>query len=116
MGAVAVRDRDPLQVGWAPAERPDRLEHEPRVAFEERVDEGELAAVVDQERVNVPALAVAEAVDSRCELGHDAPVPARGHGAKGFFTPCSAGSSSGKWRRSSVRIELLSTQSMPSLV
>ena len=41
---------------------------------------------------------------------------ARCQGANGFATPCSAGSSSGKCRRSSVRIELLSTQSMPSRV
>ena len=56
----------------APAERADRLEHEPRVVLEQRVDERQLAAVVDQERVHVPALAVAEAVDAGRELGHDA--------------------------------------------
>ena len=95
------------------AERADRLEHEPRVVLEQRVDERELAAVVDQERVHVPALAVAERVDAGSELGHDV---ARCHGANGFSTPCSAGSSSGKCRSSSVRMLLFSTQSSPSRV
>lgn len=116
MRAVAVRDRDPLEVARTAAERADGLEHEPRVALEEGVYERELSAVVEEEGVHVAALAVAEAVDPRRELGHGAVAPARCQGANGFATPCSAGSSSGKWRRSSVRIELLSTQSMPSFV
>ncbi len=54
MRAMAVRDRNPLQVGHAPAERANRLEHEPRVALEERVDERQLAAIFDEERVTRP--------------------------------------------------------------
>ena len=41
--------------------------------------------------------------------------PRRCQGANGFATPSSAGSSSGQWRRSTVRIVLASTQSMPLL-
>src|SRR3954453_15912661 len=110
---MAVRDRDPLEVGRLPAEPRDRLEHQARVVLEERVDQGQLVAVLEQERVDVPALAVAEAVDPGRELRH---AVARRQGAKGFSTPWSAGSSSGKCRSSSVRIELLSTHSMPSAV
>ena len=73
--------------------RADTVEHEPRVVLEQRVHERELAAVVDQERVHVPALPVAERVDAGSELGHDA---ARCHGANGLSTPFSAGSRSGK--------------------
>ena len=63
------------------------------------------------------AFAVAEAVNAGRELGHgEGDAPARTQGAKGFATPRSVGSSSGKWRRSSVRIELFSTQSIPSFV
>src|SRR3954453_12363213 len=111
---MAVRDRDPLEVGRLPAEPRDRLEHQARVVLEECVDQRELVAVLEQERVDVPALAVAEAVDPGRELRHA--LLARRQGANGFSTPSSAGSSSGKCRSSSVRIELLSTQSMPSAV
>ncbi len=49
--------------------------------------------------------------------GHELGYPAeRCQGANGFSTPRSAGSSSGKCRSRSVRIELSSTQSMPSFV
>ena len=113
MRTVAVRDRDPLQVGRRAAELVDRLQHEARVVLEQRVDERQLAARLDQERMHVPALAVAEAVDAGRELDHTA---GRCQGANGFSTPCNAGSSSGKCRSSSVRIELSSTQSMPSFV
>ena len=113
VGAVAVRDRDPLDVGRLAPELRERLEHQPPVVLEQRVDERELAPVVDQERVHVAALAVAERVDAGSELGHDV---ARCHGAKGFSTPLSAGSSAGKCRRSSVRMLLPSTQSSPSRV
>ena len=40
----------------------------------------------------------------------------RRQGANGFATPRSAGSSSGKWRSSTVRIVLFSTQSSPACV
>ena len=115
--AVPVRDGDPLQVARVTAESFDRVEHEPRVTLEQGVDQRQLVAVLDQERVDVPALAVAEAMDAGRELFHGEPAaPARCQGANGFATPRSAGSSSGKWRRSSVRIELPSTQSIPSFV
>src|SRR4051794_22692263 len=64
MRTMRVRDRDPSQVLGALAELPDRLEQEPAVGLEQRVHERELAAVVDQERVGVPSLAVAETVDA----------------------------------------------------
>ncbi len=110
---MTVGDGDALQVGRLPAEPANRLEHEAGVGLEQRVDEAQRVAVLDQERVHVAALGVAEAVDARSELGH---ALARGHGANGLSTPRSAGSSSGKWRSRSVRIELSSTQSMPSFV
>src|SRR4051794_17527203 len=113
MRAVRMGERDSLQVARAASEAADRLEHEAGVALEERVDEGQLAPVVDKERVDVPALSVPEAVDAGSELLHER---ASCHGANGFLTPRSADSSSGKWRRSSVRIEFDSTQSMPSFV
>ena len=113
MRTVAVRDRDSLQVGRRSAELMDRMQHEVRIVLEERVDERELAARVDEERVHAPAFAVAEAVDAGSELDHTAD---RCQGANGFSTPRNAGSSSGKCRSSSVRIELSSTQSMPSFV
>ena len=91
--AVTVRDRDALQVARRATERVDRLQHESRIVLEQRVDERELAARVDEKRVHVPALAVAEAVDAGRELGHAAE---RCQGANGFSTPRSAGSSSGK--------------------
>ena len=92
----------------------DGFEHEPGVALEQRVDERELVAVLDEERAYAAAGAVAEPVDARRDLGHV--EWARCQGANGFATPASAGSSSGKWRRSSVRIEVASTQSSPSWV
>ena len=49
---------------------PDRLEDEPAVALEQCVHERELATVVDQEGVDVPALPVAETVDAGRDLGH----------------------------------------------
>ena len=82
-----------------------------RVALEERVDERQLAARVDQEGVHATARLVAERVHARRELDH-----ARRQGANGFATPSSAGSSAGKWRRSNDRIDVLSTQSMPARV
>ena len=113
MRTVAVRDRDPLQVGGVRPSSRIACSTRLRVVLEERVDERELTARVDEERVHAPALAVAEAVDAGRELDHAAD---RCHGANGFSTPRSAGSSSGKCRSSSVRIELSSTQSMPSFV
>ena len=62
-----------------------------------------------------PKLTKAKALVRRVQE-YSAVSQARFQGANGFSTPCSAGSSSGKWRRSSVRIELPSTQSMPSCV
>src|SRR5215813_9382435 len=116
MRAMAVGDRDALQIPRLATQRVDCREREPRVALEQRVDERQLARVVEEEGVDVPSLAVTEAVDPRRELRHGAVAPARFQGANGFATPCNAGSSSGWCRSSSVRIELLSTQSMPSLV
>src|SRR4051794_35299565 len=116
MRAMCVRDRDPLQVPRALPELPDRVEHQPAVALEQRVDERELAAVVEEERVDVTALPVAEAVDAGPYLSHDLAPAARFHGANGFATPSRAGSSSGKCRSSSDRIVLFSTQSRPSCV
>src|SRR3954454_18276126 len=106
-------ERNSLQVAGAASEAADRLEHEPGVAFEERVDEGQLTPVVDEERVDVPALSVPEAVDAGSELLHER---ASCHGANGVLTPRSAGPISGKWLRASVRIDYPSTQSMPSFV
>ena len=73
VGAVAVRERDPLQVGDPPAQPVDLPKHGPGVAVEEGVDERELAAVVEEEGPDVAALAAAEAVDARGELGHGRP-------------------------------------------
>ena len=70
VGAMAVRDDDPLQVGDAPAQAVDCPEHGPGVAVEEGVDERELTAVLEEEGPYVAALAAAEAVDGRGELGH----------------------------------------------
>ena len=95
------------------AEAVDRLQHEPGVAFEQRVDERQLAAVVDQERVHVPALAVAEAVDAGGELGHE---PTVFQGANGLATPSSDGSSCGKCRSRTERMSFDSTQSIPVCV
>ena len=67
MGAVTVRDGNPLQVGDALAELVNRLEHEPGVALEQGVDERELVAGLDEERAHTPTGAVAEPVDSRCQ-------------------------------------------------
>ena len=111
MRAVRVGDCDALQVARRTAERVDRLQHETGVALEERVDERQLSARVDQEGVHATACLVAERVHARCELDH-----ARRQGANGFATPSSAGSSAGKWRRSNDRIDVLSTQSSPARV
>src|SRR5947208_17071071 len=110
---MGVRERDPLQVAWLAAEATDRLQDKPGVAFEERVDQGQFAVAFDQEGAHVAAFAVAEPVDAAREFFHN---PLTRQGANGLATPCRAGSRSGKWRSSSVRIELLSTQSIPSAV
>ena len=113
VGTVAVRDRDPFHVSWLAAEAANRLQDKLGVAFKERVDQRQLADRLDQKRAYVAALAVAEPVDAACEFFHS---PLTRQGANGLATACRAGSRSGKWRRSSVRIELRSTQSIPSLV
>ena len=114
---MAVCDRDPLQVADAAPEPADRFEDEACVVLEQGVDEGELACVLDQDGSDVPALGRAEAVGAWSELSQaEASEPTTFQGANGFLTPSSAVVSSGKWRRSSVRIELDSTQSMPSAV
>src|SRR5436190_4958793 len=115
--AVPVRDRDPFQVTHSAAEPANREQDEPRVVLEQRVDKGELARVLDQNGSDVPTFGVAQAVDARRELSHAAASsPTAVHGANGFLTPSRAGASSGKWRRSTVRIEFDSTHSMPSAV
>jgi hypothetical protein len=111
---MAVRDRDPLQVARLAPELSDRSEDTAAVVLKQRVDQGQLAGVVEQEGVHAAALGVAEAVDARRELSHE--TAERCQGANGLATRWSAGSSSGKWRSSSVRIEFASTQSMPCLV
>jgi len=68
--AMRVRDCDPLQVLRASAEVPNRGEDERGVGFEQRVNERELAAIIDQEGADMTALAVAEAVDAGGELSH----------------------------------------------
>jgi hypothetical protein len=123
---VCVGDRDPLDVARRPSEALQRIEDEARVALEERVDERELAAGLEQEGVDMPALAVAEAVDAGGQLLHAVTVVAglgaaadtatRFQGANGFATPSSDGASSGQWRRSTVRMVFDSTQSIPALV
>jgi hypothetical protein len=64
--SLSLRER--VDMVWA--ETAERLEHEPPVVLEERVREGQLAAVLEQECVHVTALAVPEAVDARRELRH----------------------------------------------
>ena len=89
---MSVGEDDPLQVARAPAEPPDRVEDTGAVGFEERVDERQLAARLQQEGANAAALRPAETVDSLRELPH---APTRVQGANAFSTPRSAGSSSG---------------------
>ena len=45
VGAMRVREHDPLQVGRLAAELPDRVEHAAGVVLEERVDERQLPFV-----------------------------------------------------------------------
>ena len=73
--AVRVRDHDVAQLVRPTAERGSRLQHEPGVALEERVDERQLVAVVDEERPHAAALLVAEGVHAGHELPQ-APPPA----------------------------------------
>ena len=92
--AVPVRDHDAFQLGrLAGRARSSCLEDEPSVALEERVDERELVAVVDEERVDAAALLSPRLCSAGREL-RQAPPTCR-HGAKAFSTPCSAGASSG---------------------
>ena len=71
---MAVGDRDPRRAGILRPEASDLVEDEPRVALEQRVDQRELAAVLHEERVDVPSPGMAETVDSGRELGHDRPA------------------------------------------
>ena len=90
---MRVRQDDVPQLADVAPERAQLREHEPAVPFVERVDQRQLAAaVVDQERVHVPAPGVADAVDAGGELRQAA---TRRQGAKPFSTPRSAGSSPG---------------------
>ena len=100
---------------WLPASRRRSRGAEPPIVSNSVSTSESSSPFFDQERMDVAALAVAEAVNPRRELRQDALAGAR-QGAKGFSTPSSVGSSSGKCRSRSVRIELLSTQSMPSAV
>src|SRR5262249_26915937 len=127
VGAMSVGDRNPLDVVRGTSELSQCVEDEPGVALEERVDDRKLAACLEQKGMDVAALAVTEAEDPRCELLHAVAAaaafcaPADGaatrlQGANGFPTPSSDGASSGKWRRSTLRMLFDSTQSMPAWV
>ena len=113
--AVAVRDRDPLQVGDAPAEPVEspraRAGRRSRTACRRATARRRPRGGTRSTRPPAPWpsrwMPGASSITRRA---------ARCQGANGFATPASAGSSSGKWRRSSVRIELASTQSSPSCV
>src|SRR5438552_2310620 len=124
---MPMRDRDPIDVGGRTSQTLQSVEDEACVSLEERVDERQLAASLDQKGMDMPALAVSEAVDPRRELLHAVAVvaavraaavgaAARFQGANGFATPSSEGASSGQWRRSTVRMLFDSTQSIPALV
>ena len=92
VGAVRVREHDPLQVGGLATELADRVEHAAAVVLEERVHERELAVRLEQVGADVAALRGAEHVDAGCELPH---ADTRFQGAKALSTPRSAGSSPG---------------------
>ncbi len=111
---MRVRDHDVTQLVRPTAERAQCLQHEPGVALEERVDERQLVAVVDEERSYAAALLAAEGVHA----GHELPQapPTCLHGAKPFVTPFRAGARSGKWRSSTVIIDASAIQSSPSCV
>src|SRR5215210_686635 len=66
VGTVGVCQHDVLQVFYAPADGFDPFDHPPGVGVEERVDQRQLGAVVEQEGVYVAALALVHAVDSWC--------------------------------------------------
>ena len=109
---MAVGEQDPLDVARFSAEPAERVEDEPAVVLEQRVDEDELAAAgVDEERPDVPALRMAEAMNSFRQLPHR---DTRFQGTNAFETPRSAGSSCGKCRRIIVFMVVRSTQARPS--
>src|SRR5262249_10331481 len=127
MRAMAMGDHDPLDVARRTSQALQGVEDEAGVALEERVDERELATRLEQEGMDVAAPAVPEAVDAGGEVAPAVAVAAavcaawvdaatRFQGANGFPTPASDGKSSGKWRRSTVRMLFDSTQSIPALV
>src|SRR5215218_7798567 len=65
---MGMREHDPLEVRDWVAETPDLLEDEPAVRLVERVDQGEVGAVPDQEGVHPAACVSANRPDARCEL------------------------------------------------
>src|SRR5215208_1209828 len=89
---VPVGDRDPLQLGPAPAELRERLQDDASVRVPERVDERQLAAALDEEGVDVTALLLAERPEAGCQLLQ---AVTRRHGPNPFSTPRSAGPSDG---------------------
>src|SRR5215210_7583643 len=66
VGTVGVCQHDVLQVFYAPADGFDPFDHPPGVGVEERVDQRQLGAVVEQEGVYVASLALVHAIDSWC--------------------------------------------------
>ena len=92
MGAVRVREHDPLHVTRRVTQRAHRREHLAGVVREQRVDERQLADALDEEGADAPALGAAEAVDARNELPH---ARTRRQGANALSTPSSAGATSG---------------------
>jgi len=66
---MAVRERDPLQVGGLAAESADRLEDAPPVPLPHRVDQRQLAAVgLGEEGLRASALLLSEAMQAGCNL------------------------------------------------